>query len=326
MKELSIVEPKEAQEFREFLSKYIIGQAEAIDAVVRQYMRYLSGLDDADRPAASVLLLGPTGVGKTELAYRSAEYLSGKGRSLIAIDCGEFQYGHEIAKLVGSPPGYLGHRETQPLLTQALLDERSGSKGINVLLFDEIEKGHSSIRNLLLGVLDKAKLSTGTNDTINFARSFIFMTSNLGYALQGTKEPGFVRSAQRFRRMSKDEILFAMKREFAPEFINRVDEVIVANYLSPERAREILHLQIEYLAARVQAKHSVILQWSSALEDLLIQQGYTEQYGARDVRKVLQSMLAEKLGAALVNGIEPNEDNERVISATAKEGKVVLLA
>ena len=192
--------------YRRFRMKTVIGQDEAIHQVVNHYQTYLSGLSSPGRPIANFLFLGPTGCGKTLLVEAMAESLVGRAQAVIKIDCAEFQHSHEIAKLVGSPPGYLGHRDTHPLFSQEVLESRqTESVKLNFVLFDEIEKASDALWNLLLGVLDKATLTTGDNRVVDFSRSMIFITSNLGAAqMSSILDPGvgFVSSEIRRRRFS----------------------------------------------------------------------------------------------------------------------------
>src|SRR5919109_4635644 len=173
----------EAKKFDSDLRKRIVGQDEAIDQIVNIYQMYLAGMSSPGRPIGNFLFLGPTGSGKTRMVEATAESLVGDGRAVIKIDCAEFQHSHEIAKLIGSPPGYLGHRETHPLLTQEALNQWHTEKlKLSFVLFDEIEKASDSLWQLLLGILDKATLTLGDNRRVDFSRALIFMTSNLGAA------------------------------------------------------------------------------------------------------------------------------------------------
>src|SRR5512143_1608156 len=174
---------RDAETLERNLHKLIVGQEEAIQQIVNLYQMYVAGMNSPDRPIGSFLFLGPTGSGKTRIVEATAESLLGNPRAVIKIDCAEFQHSHEIAKLIGSPPGYLGHRETHPLLSQEVLNQHhTETAKLSFVLFDEIEKASDALWNLLLGILDKATLTLGDNRRVDFSRALIFMTSNLGAA------------------------------------------------------------------------------------------------------------------------------------------------
>jgi len=178
---------RDTEELQASLRRKIVGQDEAIEQIVNIYQTYLAGMTSPGRPIGNFLFLGPTGSGKTRLVEAVAETLAGDGRAVIKIDCAEFQHSHEIAKLIGSPPGYLGHRETHPLLSQEVLNQYHTDKmKLSFVLFDEIEKSSDALWNLLLGVLDKATLTLGDNRRVDFSRALIFMTSNLGAGEMGS--------------------------------------------------------------------------------------------------------------------------------------------
>src|SRR5438132_2261806 len=228
---------RDAEDLESSLRRKIVGQDEAIEQIVNIYQTYLAGMISPGRPIGNFLFLGPTGSGKTRLVEAAAETLAGDGRAVIKIDCAEFQHSHEIAKLIGSPPGYLGHRETHPLLSQEVLNQYHTDKmKLSFVLFDEIEKASDALWNLLLGVLDKATLTLGDNRKVDFSRAMIFMTSNLGAsemsALVSTKL-GFAGvptqaadDAQISKKMSRSGIE-AARRKFTPEFMKRIDKVVV---------------------------------------------------------------------------------------------------
>src|SRR5712672_1451317 len=178
---------RDAEDLEASLRRKIVGQDEAIEQIVNIYQTYLAGMSSPGRPIGNFLFLGPTGSGKTRLVEAAAETLAGDARAVIKIDCAEFQHSHEIAKLIGSPPGYLGHRETHPLLSQEVLNQyQTETMKLSFVLFDEIEKASDSLWNLLLGVLDKATLTLGDNRKVDFSKAMIFMTSNLGAAEMGS--------------------------------------------------------------------------------------------------------------------------------------------
>src|SRR5438270_13221785 len=232
----------EAEKLFTDLHKRIVGQEEAIDQIVNIYQMYLAGMASPGRPVCNFLFLGPTGSGKTRMVEATAESLVGDGRAVIKIDCAEFQHSHEIAKLIGSPPGYLGHRETHPLLSQEVLNQFHTEKvKLSFLLFDEIEKASDALWNLLLGILDKATLTLGDNRRVDFGRAMIFMTSNLGAAEMGSilrPNLGFACSEVERQRAGghvddamNDKVtragVEAARRKFTQEFINRIDKTVV---------------------------------------------------------------------------------------------------
>jgi ATP-dependent Clp protease ATP-binding subunit ClpA len=250
--------PKVA-EFEAALRSRIIGQQEGLQALVDLYQVLCAGLNSPGRPLGSLLFLGPTGTGKTRLVEAAAEILFGNPRAMIKVDCGEFQHSHEISKLVGSPPGYLGHRETHPVLTQEALEQFHTEKlALNFLLFDEIEKASDALWQLLLGILDKATLTLGDNRRVDLSRTLVFLTSNLGASgisdlmsggfgfIGRTDKPG-AELEQKVVRTAAE----AARRTFSPEFINRLDKVVVFSPLSHEQLREILELELRQVQMRV---------------------------------------------------------------------------
>src|SRR6202050_5440672 len=239
----------EAEKLHSDLRKLVVGQNEAVEQIVSIYQTFLAGMTSPGRPLGNFLFLGPTGTGKTRLVEAAAESLVGDARSVLKIDCAEFQHSHEIAKLIGSPPGYLGHRETHPLLSQEVLNQYHTEKiKISFVLFDEIEKASDALWNLLLGVLDKATLTLGDNRRVDFSRAMIFMTSNLGAAEMGSiLRPGLGFAASEVQRQAAvgeaDATLDAKiaragleaaRRKFTPEFMNRLDKVVVFRSLGTD--------------------------------------------------------------------------------------------
>src|SRR5437773_8680655 len=225
-----------AHDLAKRLHDSIVGQDEAVAQIVQTYQTHLVGLSSTGRPIATFLFLGPTGTGKTRIVESTAEALLNNPGAVIKIDCAEFQHDHEIAKLIGSPPGYVGHRESRPRLSQDAIDKHhTDSAKISVVLFDEIEKASDALWNLLLGILDKGTLTLGDNQRVDFSRSLIFMTSNLGAAeMNAMLSPklGFAPSANcRYNQRLDERIvssgLEAARRRFTPEFINRLDKIVV---------------------------------------------------------------------------------------------------
>src|SRR5688572_7071261 len=240
---------------RRLLSK-IVGQDRAVRRIVNLYQIYLSGMAMPGHPIGNLLFLGPTGSGKTRVVEATAEILFGSPRAFIKVDCAEFQHSHEIAKLIGSPPGYLGHHETPPLLTQEAIEQHYTDRlKMSFILFDEIEKANDALWQLLLGILDKGTLTLGDNRRVDMSRCVIFMTSNLGSAemtgmLQGSGI-GFTTGALRDSRTSEDlddklyrTALEACRRKFSPEFMNRLDKVVVFRALSEANLRQVLDIEL----------------------------------------------------------------------------------
>lgn len=225
-----------ADELTAALTRKVVGQTGAVTSIVPYLQMHRAGLAPEGRPVGVFLLLGPTGTGKTRTVEALAEVVHGSLKNLVKVDCGEFQMEHEVAKLVGAPPGYLGHRETQPMLTQQKINAAASERSdLSILLFDEIEKAAPSMTRLLLGILDKAQLRLGDNNTVNFERTMIFLTSNLGaQAMQKAIAPSFGFEAMVNRDRSRAETghkleqigMAAVRRRFAPEFVNRIDKVV----------------------------------------------------------------------------------------------------
>src|ERR1700734_2931364 len=247
-----------AQDFETALRRRIVGQDPAIEKVAEIYQMFLAGLHPPGRPIGNLLFLGPTGSGKTRVVEAVAESLFGDARACIKIDCAEFQHSHEIAKLIGSPPGYLGHRETHPLLTQEALNQWHTEKlKLSILLFDEIEKASDSLWQLLLGILDKATLTLGDNRRVDLSNCIIIMTSNLGAAEMNGLVDGGLGFAPRPVQVdnSLDEkinrsAVDAARRKFAPEFMNRIDKVVVFKTLRSEHLQQILEIELGMVKQR----------------------------------------------------------------------------
>src|ERR1700730_15580160 len=250
---------RDAEELEAGLRRKIVGQDEAIEQIVNIYQTFLAGMTSPGRPIGNFLFLGPTGSGKTRLVEAAAESLAGDARAVVKMDCAEFQHSHEIAKLIGSPPGYLGHRETHPLLSQEVLNQYHTERmKLSFVLFDEIEKASDALWNLLLGVLDKATLTLGDNRRVDFSRALIFMTSNLGASEMGNilrPNLGFAAGAGERNQAAGlvDESLSgkvmragveAARRKFTPEFMNRIDKTVVFRPLGLAELRKILDIEL----------------------------------------------------------------------------------
>ncbi len=303
----------DAQKLNSDLRKRIVGQEEAVEQIVNIYQMFLSGMTSPGRPIGNFLFLGPTGTGKTRMVEATAESLVGDGRAVIKIDCAEFQHSHEIAKLIGSPPGYLGHRETHPLLSQEVLNQFHSDKlKVSFVLFDEIEKASDALWNLLLGILDKATLTLGDNRRVDFSRAMIFMTSNLGATeMSSILRPnlGFATSEiERQRAEGKvDESLNdkiaragveAARRKFTPEFINRIDKTVVFRPLGSDELHRILNIELNLLQQRIFNSASTtpfVFNVMPEAKDYLLREGTDLKYGARHLKRAIDRSLVHPM-------------------------------
>ncbi len=290
-----------ADELRAELRHLVVGQDEAVAQVVETYQMIASGLSAPGRPRASFLLLGPTGTGKTRLVESLAKILHGSTAKVLKIDCAEFQHSHEIAKLVGSPPGYLGHRETHAILDQSRVDAtQSEGVPISLVLFDEIEKASDSVWNLLLGILDKATLTLGDNRKVDFTQCVIFLTSNLGskdIARLSQPNLGFAPTSGTAEDIEKLGAA-AARAKFTPEFMNRIDSTVVFHPLSEAHLREILELELTQLQHRImgaivsqQIRVRFMINLRKSAKDLLLRSGNDPRYGARFLKRTLERLV-----------------------------------
>ena len=292
----------EVYDFEKALGERVVGQDRAVRRLARVYQVYLAGLSTPDRPLVNLLFLGPTGSGKTRLVEAAAEVLMGDSKAVVKVDCAEFQHSHEIAKLIGSPPGYLGHRETQPLITQEVLDRHFTDKlKLSLVLFDEIEKASDSLWQLLLGILDKATLTLGDNRRVDFSRSMIFLTSNLGsQEVMKLMTGGLGFSAGRNEDDEElDQKIYrtameASRRKFSPEFMNRIDKVIVFRLLSRDSLEKILDIELGRVQRRVMTAtegNPFVLVCTRAARDFLLQEGTNQKFGARHLKRAIERYL-----------------------------------
>ena len=295
-----------ARELEESLRAKIVGQDEAIKAISSVYQIFLAGMNPPSRPVGNLLFLGPTGSGKTRVVEATAETLLGDSRALIKIDCAEFQHSHEIAKLIGSPPGYLGHRETHPVLTQEALNQwhRDDLK-LSLLLLDEIEKASDSLWQLLLGILDKATLTLGDNRKVDFSQTIIFMTSNLGATEMTNMLLGGIGFGQqvpepdeRLERKVQNTALEAARRKFSPEFINRIDKTVVFRNLNQANLERVLDIEL----ARVQQRlldstggKRFFFSCAPEAKQFLLADGMDRKYGARHLKRSIERHLVDPL-------------------------------
>jgi ATP-dependent Clp protease ATP-binding subunit ClpA len=304
---------RDAEVLEGSLRRMIVGQDEAIQQIVNIYQMHLTGMSPAGRPIGNFLFLGPTGSGKTRIVEATAEALVRNPRAVIKIDCAEFQHSHEIAKLIGSPPGYLGHRETHPLLSQEVLNQyHSDTCKLSFVLFDEIEKASDALWNLLLGVLDKGTLTLGDNRKVDFSRALIFMTSNLGAAeMSAMVNPRLGFNAPECNRQAQngtvDEKLSgkmmrtgveAARRKFTPEFINRLDKIVTFKPLGSPELRRILEIELNMVQQRIfntSPDRSFVFKASDAAKDFLLKEGTDLKYGARHLKRAIERLLVQPM-------------------------------
>ena len=304
-----------AQDFEDRLSARIVGQERAVRRMSGLYQIFLAGMNPPARPIGTMLFLGPTGSGKTRVIEAAAEVLFGDTNGVVKIDCAEFQHSHEIAKLIGSPPGYLGHRETSPMLTQENLD-RTHTEDIKLtlVLFDEIEKASDSLWQLLLGILDKATLTLGDNRRVDFSKCMVIMTSNLGAREmselisggigfapgKGAKNPHDTEVDQKIYRTAVE----AARRKFSPEFMNRIDKVVVFRSLKEHHLRAILDLELQAVQDRIMmsAGTKFVFQCSDEAKDMLLQEGIDYKYGARHLKRAVERFLVYPLSNLVATG------------------------
>ena len=287
-----------ASQFERALRKKVVGQDQAVQALVDLYQMFCAGLQPPSRPIGNVLFLGPTGSGKTRIVEAAAEILFGDSRAVIKVDCAEFQHSHEIAKLIGSPPGYLGHRETHPLITQeALAASHRDQMKLSFLLFDEIEKASDALWQLLLGMLDKATLTLGDNRRVDLSQTIIFLTSNLGGGqiadlLQGGM--GFVQPNDKATTGLDEKVertaVEAARRNFSPEFMNRLDKIVVFHPLKREELDEVLEIELSNVQKRVLdvATRPFLFRITEEGRAFLLQEGTDQRYGARHLKRAIE--------------------------------------
>jgi len=303
----------DARDFETGLRRKIVGQDQAVEKVAEIYQMFLAGLNPPGRPVGNLLFLGPTGSGKTRVVEAMAEALFGDSRACIKIDCAEFQHSHEIAKLIGSPPGYLGHRETHPLLTQEALNQWHTEKlKLSILLFDEIEKASDSLWQLLLGILDKATLTLGDNRRVDLSNCIIIMTSNLGASeMTGLVEAGFgfapkpVQVDDSLDEKINRTAVEAARRKFTPEFMNRIDKVVVFKTLRPEHLQQILEIELGMVQQRVlmaAGAHQFVFNCTPAVKGFLLTEGTDPKYGARHLKRAIEKHIVFPLANLVATG------------------------
>jgi ATP-dependent Clp protease ATP-binding subunit ClpA len=303
-----------AEEFEAGLRARVIGQDRAIRSITSLYQVLQAGMTSPARPIGTMLFLGPTGSGKTHVIEAAAEVLFGDRNAVIKIDCAEFQHSHEIAKLIGSPPGYLGHRETMPMLTQENIDKRHTERDpFTLVLFDEIEKASDSLWQLLLGVLDKATLTLGDNRKVDFSQTMIFMTSNLGAKEMSDLITGSIGFAptkgkemmvgdldQKIYRTASE----AARRKFSPEFMNRIDKTIVFRSLKHEQLQKVLELELHAVQRRIDEGSSERFYFTltEAAKEFLLVEGIELRYGARHLKRAIERFVVNPLANLSATG------------------------
>jgi ATP-dependent Clp protease ATP-binding subunit ClpB len=334
-----------AQEFEEKLGARIVGQERAVRRMSGLYQIFLAGMNPLNRPIGTMLFLGPTGSGKTRVIEAAAEVLFGNPNAVIKIDCAEFQHSHEIAKLIGSPPGYLGHRETSPMLTQDNLDHyHTEETKLSLVLFDEIEKASDSLWQLLLGILDKATLTLGDNRRVDFSKTMVIMTSNLGAREmsemisggigfapgKGAKNPNDTEIDQKIYRTA----LEAARRKFSPEFMNRIDKVVVFRSLKEHHLRQILDLELQAVQDRIMASAGTkfVFRCTDSAKDMLLREGIDLKYGARHLKRAIERFLVyplsnlvatEQVGLGDLVNVDLNQETGKLVFSKRSGGALI---
>ena len=327
---------RDVREFEQRLHHRIIGQDEAVGQLVNVYQTILAGMSGPGRPLSNLLFLGPTGSGKTRLVEAAAEILFENPNAFIKVDCGEFQHSHEIAKLIGSPPGYIGHRETSAAITQEALDQSHTEKlKLSFVLFDEIEKASDALWQLLLGILDKATLTLGDNRKVDFSRTIVFMTSNLGANEMNRLMSGGIgfapqRSDQQIaavdRKISQVAV-DAAKRKFSPEFMNRIDKVLVFRTLNHDHLRQIVDLELSEVQRRIlttQSERPFAFYCSGEASEFLLREGIDPRYGARHLKRAIERHIVSALSGLISTDQVDAGDTIRIDVAAEGDGLVFL--
>jgi len=299
----------DTRDFQGALRAKIVGQEEGVQALVDLYQVFCAGLNSPGRPVGNLLFLGPTGSGKTRIVEAAAEILFQDARAVIKVDCAEFQHSHEIAKLIGSPPGYLGHRETHPLITQEELSKGHTDKlKLSFLLFDEIEKASDALWQLLLGMLDKATLTLGDNRRVDLSQTVIFLTSNLGGGEitelmnggMGFVQPKDMPASGLDQKVERTAVE-AARRKFSPEFMNRLDKVVCFHPLKREQLQEVLDIELGQVQQRVleTAKGQFLFRVTGPGKEFLLQEGTDQRYGARHLKRAIERHVVYPLANLL---------------------------
>src|ERR1700692_2730280 len=323
-----------ACQFEHAMRKKIVGQDEAVQALVDIYQVFCAGLHSPGRPVGNLLFLGPTGSGKTRTVEAAAEILFGDSRAVTKVDCAEFQHSHEIAKLIGSPPGYLGHRETHSLITQEEVAKSHTDKlKLSFLLFDEIEKASDALWQLLLGMLDKATLTLGDNRRVDLSQTVIFLTSNLGGSqiadlMHGGM--GFIQPKDKATTGLHEKVqrtaVEAARRKFSPEFMNRLDKVVVFHPLKREELDEVLEIELRNVQKRVldAATRPFLFRITEEGRAFLLQEGTDQRYGARHLKRAIERYVVYPIARLLATAQVHQGDALVIDHHLGEEGLVFL--
>jgi ATP-dependent Clp protease ATP-binding subunit ClpB len=323
-----------ACQFEQTMREKIVGQDEAVQALVDIYQVFCAGLHSPGRPVGNLLFLGPTGSGKTRTVEAAAEILFGSSRAVIKVDCGEFQHSHEIAKLIGSPPGYLGHRETHPLITQeALAISHREHLQLSFLLFDEIEKASDALWQLLLGMLDKATLTLGDNRKVDLSQTVIFLTSNLGgnqiadlmHGGMGFIQPKDKATTGLHEKVQRTAVE-AARRKFSPEFMNRLDKIVVFHPLKRDELDEVLDMELRQVQKRVldSTTRPFLFRITSKGRKFLLEEGTDQRYGARHLKRAIERYVVYPIARLLATAQVHQGDALVIDYHLGEEGLVFL--
>ncbi|MCK9228577.1 MAG: AAA family ATPase [Syntrophorhabdaceae bacterium] len=291
----------------ENIHRRVVGQDEAIEAVANTIRRARAGLQDPNRPLGSFLFLGPTGVGKTELARALAEFLFDDEQAIVRIDMSEFMEKHSVSRLIGAPPGYVGYEEG------GYLTEAIRRRPYSIILLDEVEKAHPDVFNILLQVLDDGRLTDGQGRTVDFKNSVIIMTSNIG-------SQWITDLTERDYEEMKRRVSDAVKAHFKPEFINRIDDIIIFRGLTMENIEAIVKLQLDIMAKRAQDR-SINLTFTDDLREMIAKEGYDPAFGARPLKRLIQKKIQDTLALMILKG--EVKDGESVRVDADAEGNVI---
>ena len=334
-----------AAEFEEKLSGWIVGQERAVRRMSGLFQIYLAGMNNPSRPIGTMLFLGPTGSGKTRVVEAASEVLFNEPHTVVKIDCAEFQHSHEIAKLIGSPPGYLGHRETSPMLTQENLDKaHTEDTKLTFVLFDEIEKASDSLWQLLLGILDKATLTLGHIRRVHCSRTIVIMTSSLGAREMSEMISGGIGFAPTKIDQEKEDneidtkiyrtALEAAKRKFSPEFMNRIDKVVVFRSLKEHHLRQILDIELRSVQDRIteSAGTKFVFECTDDAKEFLLSEGIDLKYGARHLKRSVERFLVYPLSNLVATEqvetgdfVKVDFDREKdALNFTKQSGKMII--
>jgi len=300
------------------LSKRVVGQQAAISAVANALRRARAGLSDKDKPIASFMFLGPTGVGKTELAKALAEFMFNDEKALIRIDMSEYMERHSVARLIGSPPGYVGYVEGGQLTKQVQ------HRPYSLILFDEIEKAHPEVFNLLLQLLDEGRLTDGRGKTVNFRNCIVILTSNVGSQyFKEVSSLGFEAEPLKLEAQTKSfklKVKELVNKTFKPEFLNRLDEIIIFDPLTKSSIRKIVDIQLNLVKKRL-AERNIELEIDPSLKTYLVKHGFSPEFGARPIRRLIQKVILDELASKIVEG--EIKDGQKVKLSFKKEGLLV---